>query len=283
MSFSSGVKERLCECRGKCANCVAAETAGILLFGGRVSGGIQFTTENEKIAKRLQRDIYESAGLETEYVKKPGANQFNIDGAAAETVKKAVDWMPRAKRCCKSAYARGAFLGGGSVTDPKRSYHLEMNTRDAEQIGVLKEIFEQGGIAVKITRRKDMYVAYIKDCETIADALGFMGAQSMALDMFSIQVEKELRNGINRRVNCETANTDKLITASSKHLAAIQKIKTAGKWSKLPETLREIGELRERYPEVSLKELGEKTNPPIGKSGVNHRLNRIIKIAEDEK
>lgn len=282
MSFSSEVKERLCECKNKCANCVAAETAGILFFGGRVSGDtIQFATENEKTAKRLIKNIYEYIGETAEYTGNAGTSRFVIDKDTALKLKEAAQWEKKARRCCKSAYARGAFLGGGSVTDPKRSYHLEMHTKDEKQLEILKSTLEDGGIEVKLTRRKESFVAYIKGCEHIAEIIAYMGAQNAALDMFSIQVERELRNGINRRINCETANTDKLIRAASRHSAAVKKLKQSGKWTKLPETLREIGELREKYPEMSLKELGEKTNPPIGKSGVYHRLNRIVKLAEE--
>lgn len=280
MSFSSEVKEKLCECKPKCGGCVFAELAGLLRFGGRdVRGAVHFTTENEKIAKRLSRDIFECCETDVGYTENSRSIQFIIDPETAGEIR---DFKTEgAKRCCKSAYVRGAFLGAGSVNDPKRSYHLEMSTRNREELKKLCEVLSNGGIAVKVTERKGVYVAYVKDCEMIADTLALMGGTGAALDMFSIQVEKAMRNGINRRVNCETANTDKLITASSRHIAAIRKIKNSGGWSKLPDTLKEIGELRIEYPDIGLKELGEKTEPPITKSGVNHRLNRILRIADE--
>lgn len=184
--------------------------------------------------------------------------------------------------CCRASYVRGAFLGGGSVTDPQKGYHLEFNTKNEEFAKELMEVLKEDGFASKMTYRKGYYVVYVKGSSEIADILGYMGAPRFAFEMFNVQAEKEMRNDINRRVNCENANTNKAAKASSKHLFAIKKIRDAKKWDKLPDVLKEIAILREKYPEDSLKELGERTEPPIGKSGVNHRLNRILEIAENQ-
>ena len=172
-------------------------------------------------------------------------------------------------------------MGCGSAADPSRNYHLEFSVRDKAEAEFLKELITDAGFSAKITERKGNYVLYMKGCEDIADILGYIGAPMAALILFEVQVEKEMRNNVNRRVNCENANTDKMAKAASKHIFAIEKIKEYKKWDKLPEVLREIGELRIEYPEDSLKELGEKLEPPIGKSGVNHRLNRILRISEE--
>ncbi len=279
MSFSSDIKEKLCRAHGRCPNCKNACLAGIFEFAGKNEDGvIRFVTENEHVADYIIDAVYDS-GEAVKYVKNARGCRFFIN-TEGELMKRVSAWEKRAMSCCARSYARGAFLGGGSVTDPRSAYHLEFVTRSEEQALKLADILNGGeGTAAKITRRKGMYTVYIKECESIADALGMMGAGGGGLELFSVQVEKELRNKINRRVNCETANSDKTARAASRQTAAIRMIKDAGKWSALPDTLKEIGELREQYPDVSLKELGEMLNPPIGKSGANHRLERIMKFA----
>lgn len=283
MSFSSQIKEKLSEAEFVCPKCAVYETAGALAFGGVVNGHcIKFSTENESVAKRVKSNIFETFGIDAEITKGARTRRIEInDVYSAENITGGIS--PEGDipfSCCRAAYARGAFLGGGSVTDPKKGYHLEFDTRDNDTARYLAKILSRDGIDAKITERKGYYVLYIKGSDRIADLLGYMGAASGTFEMYSIQIEREMRNSINRRVNCETANTNKAAMASGKHLVAIKKIRNANKWDKLPDVLKEIGELREEYPEDSLKELGEKTDPPIGKSGVNHRLNRIIEIAE---
>ncbi len=284
MSFSSDVKERLCRAEFVCPKCRLYETAGALAFGGRISGTeIKFTTESGAAMERVKKDIADEFGINArvEY----GTRSYRIvidDIYSVENIKGGISpagGVPFS--CCRAAYARGAFLGGGSVTDPNKSYHIEFDTRDKNGALLLQRLTAKDGFDVKITERKGVYVLYMKGGEKIADLLGYMGAATGAFEMYSVQIERDMRNSVNRRVNCETANTDKSAQASSKHLTAIKKIRRAGKWDKLPDVLKEIGRLREEYPEDSLKELGEKTNPPIGKSGVNHRLNRILDFAEE--
>lgn len=278
MSFSSDIKEKLCRERGRCPNCKNACLSGVFEFAGKENDGeIRFATENEYVADYITDAVYDGASVK--YVKGARDCRFFLD-TSGDIMNKITAWEENASACCKRSYVRGAFLGGGSVTDPKSAYHLEFVTRYDEQAQKLAELLNDSGIAAKITRRKGLYTVYIKECEAIADALGMMGAPNGGLELYSVQVEKDLRNRINRRVNCETANTVKTTRAASKQIAAIRKIKDAGKWGSLPETLREMGELRAENPDVSLKELGDMTNPPIGKSGVNHRLDRLIKFAD---
>lgn len=283
MSFSSQIKEKLCKTEYGCRSCAASELAGALAFGGSVSDSfVKFATENENAAERILKDISVSFGIEAKAEKASKVTRINIyDIYQVENISDGIplrDGMPFS--CCRASFVRGAFLGGGSVTNPQKGYHLEFNTKNEEHSKRLKEILAEDGFTSKITRRKGYYVVYIKGSEEIADILGYMGAANFAFEMFNIQAEKEMRNSVNRRVNCENANTNKAAKASSKHLHAIKAIKDAKKWDKLPDALKEIASLREEYPEDSLKELGEKTNPPIGKSGVNHRLNRILEFAD---
>ena len=279
MSFSSEIKEKLCRERGRCENCKNACLSGVFEFAGKKNGDeIRFVTENEYVADYISDAVYDGAAVR--YTKSARDCRFYLDSGSG-LMRKIAAWETGAVSCCKRSYIRGAFLGGGSVTDPKSAYHLEFVTRYDEQAQKLSELLNSSGIAAKITRRKGLYTVYIKECEAIADALGLMGAPNGGLELYSVQVEKDLRNRINRRVNCETANTVKTARAASRQIAAIRKIKDAGKWGTLPETLREMGELRAENPDVSLKELGDMINPPIGKSGVNHRLDRLIKFAEN--
>lgn len=282
MSFSSEIKDSLCRTQIGCEMCRAAEIAGMIRFtGSEKNGKIRFSTENAYAAERLTENIKRVFGITAVPVSSAKKHLFLIDNENdTENISDRLEsCTPFA--CCRASFVRGAFLGGGSITDPDKSYHIEFCTKSENEAKKLCGILSDNGFAPKITERKGKKIVYMKECEQIADLLGYMGADNGALEMFTIQVEKQMRNAVNRQVNCENANMNKAAIASSKHTAAIHKIKKAGKWDKLPEVLREIGELREQYPDISLKELGEMTDPPIGKSGVNHRLNRIIEIAEN--
>ena len=284
MSFSSDIKERLTTAKFVCPRCAAHEAAGALMFGGTVSDTkIKFTTENKSVAARVKSDIEEAFGISLDITETPHA--FRIETDDIHKVLNISGGIPQGGgipfSCCRAAFVRGAFLGGGSVTDPKKGYHLEFDTKNGQSAEYLRDTLSDDGIEAKITERKGYRVLYIKGSEKIADLLGYMGAASGAFEMYDVQIERDMRNRVNRRVNCETANTNKAAKASGKHLVAIQKIRNAKKWDKLPDVLKEIGALREEYPEDSLKELGEKTDPPIGKSGVNHRLNRILDYAKN--
>lgn len=284
MSFSSQIKEKLCKTEYTCPNCSAYEIAGALMFGGTVGeGSIRLATENEHVAQRIKNDILSSFGIELPIRSMSRIYRIETDDInQVENIKGGI--LPSGDMpfsCCRAAFVRGAFLGGGSVTDPQKGYHMEFDTKNEDMARYLQDFLKKGGFVSKITYRKGYHVVYVKGSEEIADILGYMGAPHFAFELLDVQIEKEMRNDVNRRVNCENANTNKAAKASSKHLFAINKIKRAKRWEKLPDVLKEIGTLREEYPEDSLKELGEKTNPPIGKSGVNHRLNRILEIAEN--
>lgn len=282
MSFSSQIKSKLCKTQINCPGCRGAELAGMLKFTC-ASGAqeIKFSTESEAVVERLCSNIEEITGIKLVF--SDNARTYSLFTDNVNDVDningylKSGDIIPFA--CCRAAFVRGAFLGGGSISNPEKSYHLEFGTKDSDEAQFLCSILINEGFNARITHRKSKEIVYIKECEQIADILGFIGADMGALDMFTIQVEKQMRNDINRRVNCENANMDKSAKASSKHMQAIKLVRKSGKWEKLPDVLREIGDLREENPDVSLKELGEMANPPIGKSGVNHRLNRIIEIA----
>lgn len=182
--------------------------------------------------------------------------------------------------CCKRSFLRGVFLAGGSITNPEKSYHLEIVTpalKKAEQLCEIIKIFE---IEARIVKRKKSYVVYLKDSSQIVDFLNVCEAHLALLDLENIRIKKEIRNTINRQVNCETANIGKTIRASVRQIDDICLIRDRRGIESLPENLIEIAKLRLEYPDVSLKELGSMANPPIGKSGVNHRLRKLSEIAK---
>jgi len=184
-------------------------------------------------------------------------------------------------RCCKRAYVRGAFLGGGSISNPEKSYHLEFVTNNEEHSNDLLQIINSFGLNARIVKRKENYVIYLKEGEQIVDILNIIGAHQALLKFENIRVLKDVRNNINRIVNCETANLSKTINASIKQVKNIEYIDSKIGIDKLPENLRELARLRLANRDASLKELGAMLNPPVGKSGVNHRFRRIEKIAEE--
>lgn len=283
MSFSSDIKKKLSEYKLGCQNCYAAEIAGMLRLSGKSrENRIRFNTENKAVAERLNDDLEKAFGFKDRVHYRDGKTyQLLIDDISeAENITEAVSLGVIPFACCRASYIRGAFLGSGSVSNPEKSYHLEFNAKNKQEAENLCNLLKNEGFPSRTTYRKGHYIVYIKECEAIANLLGYIGAGNSALSMFTIQIEKEMRNSINRRVNCENANADKAARASGKHLVAIKKIQKFGKFDKLPEILQEIARLRIEFPEDSLKELGEKTDPPIGKSGVNHRLNRIVSISE---
>lgn len=181
----------------------------------------------------------------------------------------------------KRAYIRGAFLCGGSVTNPEKNYHLEFVTHSEEYAQDLCELINSCGLNSKVIQRKNSFIVYIKEGEQIVDILNIMGAHSCLLELENIRIMKEMRNNVNRLVNCETANLSKTVNAAVRQVESIKFIQSKIGLKRLPQNLREIAELRLEYPDESLKELGEMLDPPVGKSGVNHRLRKIEKIAEE--
>lgn len=182
--------------------------------------------------------------------------------------------------CCRKAFVKSAFLSAGSVSDPGRSYHLEIVARDDETADILIDILHGFSLGAKKVLRKEKTVVYLKEAEDIASMLALMGADSSYLAFESGRVMKEMNGNINRRVNCETANIEKTVNASVKQVSAIRRIEKTKGLSSLPKSLVEIAEQRLLHPELSLEELGKMCTPVIGKSGVNHRLRRLVEIAE---
>jgi cell division protein WhiA len=185
------------------------------------------------------------------------------------------------RNCCQKAFLRGAFLAGGSISDPEKTYHLEITTHSARLAENLKELVGSFELKARCIRRKGNHVVYLKEGENIVDFLNIIGAHSALMELENVRILKEMRNNVNRIVNCETANLDKTVNASLRQIENIQYIRDHIGFENLPESLSTIAELRLVYSEANLKELGEMLNPPLGKSGVNHRLRKLDEIAED--
>ena len=180
---------------------------------------------------------------------------------------------------------RGAFLACGSVTDPEKSYHLEFavsyRTLCMDICRIIREI-QDCNIAIKMLARQGAYIAYIKDSEQITDLLTYMGAVTASMNVMGTKALKQVRNSANRRANSEIANLNKTAAASAAQIKAIKKLRRSGKFNLLPDELKTVAELRYDYPELTLRQLGEMLDPPISRSGVNHRLEKIIRFSEDE-
>lgn len=181
----------------------------------------------------------------------------------------------------EKAFVRGSFLGGGSVNNPKNNYHLEIIFSSEENASIILEILSKYEINFKKIEKKNGQAIYTKDGEQISKFLALIGASTAVLKFEEIRVYREIRNNVNRKVNCETANLNKIIDASIKQVNAIKKLKKEKKFENLPENLKELANLRVQNPEASYQELGGMLKEPIGKSGVSHRLEKIIKIAEE--
>lgn len=290
MSFSSDIKNRISEIENKCEYCNRAQLAAMVRYTGRVKNSeIVLATENKAVIKCLKRLIFENTGIKTEYEYGDNSRLFEMTISDAGAIDNLSDLLMlygddyedlTPFDCCVMSYIRGAYLGGGSVSNPEKSYHLEFDAKYEAEADRLCKMLSKCGVSAKITYRKSHYIVYIKEYASIADTLGIIGDSSAALEIYNISIEKDVRNSINRQMNCENANMDKVADAYMKHLVAIEKIKNTIGFEKLPDVLKEIAKVRVEYPEDSLKQLGERLEKPIGKSGVNHRLNRIVAIAD---
>lgn len=277
MSFSSDIKEELARQFSKSRHCQIAELSGMIEFEGKLD------IENnpvllEKYAILMKR-VFELD------ITKP------IDSADTKKIMETLKWdklegaitngLILQKVCCKRAFIRGAFLAAGSMSDPNKSYHFEIVSHTMEQAKQLQQAMISFGTDAKIVERKGHYVVYLKEGAQIVDMLNVMEAYVSLMKLENVRILKEMRNTVNRRVNCETANISKTVNAAVKQVKDIELIRDNMGLDELPDNLREIAYLRLEYPEAALKELGNYLDPPVGKSGVNHRLRKLSEIAEE--
>ena len=309
MSFSGEVKKELAAVDVRARHCQLAELAAILSGSGKISmqnGQVHITliTENVQVANRYVNLLQAAGGITVKMTQAHSVQQKNkisylAELSEEEAVRKVflmlkilskdghirenmtlTDGLLLQKSCCKRAFLRGAFLATGSMSNPKKSYHFEIVCSDQCKARQLQELFGAFQLEAKITARKSHEIVYLKEGSQIVDALNIMGAHVALMDLENVRIIKEMRNDINRRVNCETANIHKTVNAAYRQQEAIRFLKKQKVLLGLPQQLQEIATLRMEYPEASILELSKLCCPPVGKSGVNHRLRKLEEIAE---
>ena len=184
------------------------------------------------------------------------------------------------EECCRISFLRGAFMAGGSVTDPEKRYHLELATSHLRVSREVYSLMMESGFFPKDTTRGGNSILYFKQSDSIEDVLTTLGAPVCAMRIMEAKVEKDLRNGVNRRVNCETANLGKAVDAAQEQLAAIRRLEAKGTYADLPDKLRKTAELRKENPEATLLELAQMQDPPLTKSAINHRMRKILELSK---
>lgn len=283
MSFSSEVKEELSKI-GNLANksSVKAELYGYYCSANvsEERGLMRFSTESEYNINRFSK-LLNNVNISKYDIEMQGKKfSISISRGESKLLKESFDGFEvGSKEGEEKAYVRGTFLGGGSINNPKNKYHIEVKLKNMDTAEKLIEILDKSSINFKILQIKDKYSIYSKDGEEISKFLAFIEASTSVLKFEEIRVYRDMRNNVNRLVNCETANLTKTVDAAVKQIEAINKLKKSGKFNELPENLKEIANLRIANPEASLVELGQMLKKPIGKSGVNYRLNTIIKMS----
>ncbi len=307
MSFSVEVKNELARVTGDNECCHVAELAslmrmgGTMLIGGNKSIGVNFTTENPAVARKVLTLIKKGFHLRTEVVVSRGrrlkkTNSYAVRVAPSQAVAQLLvrlgimqgdslnisqDTGVLKKSCCRRSYLRGAFLGGGSVNKPAGDYHLELVTGNQDFAKTLVRVMRAFRLSARMTDRKNDYIVYLKDGDTIISFLNVIGAHQALMDFESVRVIKDMRNQVNRLVNCETANLQKTVNAALRQVESIQLIARTTGLHNLPAPLREAAEVRLAHPEATLSELVEALDGRISKSGMNHRLRKLEQLAAD--
>lgn len=306
MSFSSKTKNALARIIPENKCCQIAELAGLVRIGGTIlisshnQIGLELSTENAAVARKIVKLAKIIFAVETEIrvqrkvrlrknniylIRIPPHNEVAVMLSTLGITKEGLLLNPGIsppivkQKCCLRSYLRGVFLGAGSVSNPESAYHLEININDLQYAQALIELLAQFDLKVKISNRKNGYIIYLKESEQIVTFLNVVGAHSALLDFENIRIQKEMRNQVNRLVNCETANLNKTIDASLRQIENIRLIDRAIGIDKLPLPLRQVAKLRLENPDISLKELGQMVEPILGKSGINHRMRKLEEIA----
>ena len=287
MSFSSDVKEELFEVYPKARHCQIAETAGITAVIAKAELGndaVRIDTENEKLIEKyftlleqtikIDRDdsayISSSNGKKIRELLKTNEDDFTVTNPVLYE-----------QDCCRRSFLRGFFLAAGSVSDPSKSYHFEMVCRNGQQAEEVQQMIAEYECDPHIVERKGHYVVYLKEGSQIETMLGLLGASKAYMDFENARILKEMRENVNRQVNCETSNIRKSVSAAVRQIEDIRFLQESGHFSELSPNLQEAARLRLANPEMPLYELGQKCSPPVGKSGINHSLRKIGQMAYD--
>ena len=296
MSFASQVKAELCRTKILRKCCAQAEACGVLLYCNRFSPQeVKVVTESLAFAQRLSPLFTRAFGVSFDgkgHSEVSGKQIFTItdpkhldllwDACAFDPAGPAhhINFGLLEETHCRLAFLRGAFLAGGSVTDPLKGYHLELATSHRSVSQELTVLFMELGYSPKEVVRKANHITYFKQSEAIEDLLTAIGAPVSAMELMNAKAEKHLRNGVNRRVNCEAANVDKTVDAALEQRQAIQSLREAGILDTLTPKLQEAAELRDAHPELSLAQLAALCAPPVTKSSLNHRLKKLIELSK---
>ena len=281
MSFSSDIKEELSKIKNlKDKQILEAEFLGYILTGNTSNNEnyLEFVTENEFNIEKFYKILF---NLNIEYEPNVRGKVFVATIRKSEKVLKLMNIKLDSDEEIKKAIVRGCFLGAGSITNPNKQYHLEIFFEEKNNLEYISNICKEFGVFLKELQVKNKYQLYIKDGEEISKFLALIGANKGVMEFEDVRITKEIKNNVNRLVNCETANLNKIVNASVDQVNDIKLIQKFKKFDELPEYLKEIALLRLENPDASLKLLGEMLEKPIGKSGVNHRLQKIHEIAEE--
>lgn len=297
MSFLARVKTELCRLPPGKACCALAEGYGVFLYAHSFNAReIRLITEHAAFRARLPMMLAQgfgaafdrfpdaaAVGKQTFTISRPetlatiaAAIGVDFDGTLAH----GINFGVLEDSCCKTAFARGAFLAGGAVTNPERGYHLEFVTSHRRVNRGMFALLQEMGFAPKDITRKGNFIVYFKHSGMIEDILTRLGATQSALSLMGAKVEKDLRNAVQRRVNCDTANVDKSVAAAGIQLDAIHRIESKIGLNTLPEKLRQTAVLRLEHPEASLTQLANLATPPVTKSCMSHRLRKILEWGE---
>ena len=297
MSFSSNAKAELCRAPISRRCCALAEAYGVVLYCNTFRPDqLRIVTENPEFSARLPRLFKRAFGLEFDQlpVETGGKRIFHIgDPAKLRDIFDAfgisheggvalhVNYGMLEDDCCRVSFLRGAFLAGGSATDPAKRYHLELATSHRMVSRETDALLLDLGFRAKTVERNGSSILYFKQSEGIEDFLTFLGAPVCAMAVMEAKMEKELINGVNRRVNCETANLSKVVNAAGDQIDAIRLLERRGILETLPEKLQITAQMRLRNPEATLAELAGMSSPPVSKSAINHRMRKLVELAKE--
>lgn len=283
MSFSSDIKEELSRVNNlKDKGILEGEFLGYILTGNTLdeSNSLEFVTENEFNIERFYKILF---NLQIEYEPSVRGKVFVARILKNENVQKYMQINILQNQEIQKSIVKGSFMGAGSITDPEKQYHLEISFQEKNNAEYILNICKSFGVYLKLLEQNEKILLYIKDSEEISKFLALIGSNKGMLAFEDVRITKEIKNNVNRLVNCETANLNKIVNASVNQINDIKLIQKLNKFEELPDYLKEIAILRLENPDISLKALGEMLENPIGKSGVNHRLQKIHEYAEELK
>ncbi len=296
MSFSKNVKDEYCAMDSNEECCVESELMATLMGSARFRlGTVTLSTAHEGFSNRISLMLQGKYGAQVKI--SHGRELYNIliddkaiydniiadlkSKAGFDAVRGTMNQESFTEDCCRRAFLRGLFLSSGSVSEPNKSYHLEIAARRLSVAETAISLLEKDEISAGLLKRNGYYVVYMKEGQQVSDFLLITGAHQALLDLESLRVNKSVRNSVNRVVNCDNANTTRIAYTGARQQEALEYLSTQIGLESLPKDLQNAARIRLDYPDLSLKELGEMIEPPLGKSGMNHRLKKLEQMASE--